>query len=110
MHHHVAATISTAVSDCYRYTHMRIAICNVYCIGEVAVLGLEEFEETGKFGAFWLRKGEVIGAFLEGGEKSDITAIQKVCIYVCVCDVYAMQKACMYDQHACSKHYCCALL
>eukprot|EP00953_Heterococcus_sp_UTEX-ZZ885_P018061 10088-Heterococcus_DN1.PRE.2 len=45
--------------------------------GEVAVLGLEEFEETGKFGAFWLRKGEVIGAFLEGGEKSDITAIQK---------------------------------
>jgi hypothetical protein len=53
-----------------------------YCIGEVAVLGLEEFEDTGRFGAFWYRKGEVIGAFLEGGEQSDITAIKKV-YYAC---------------------------
>jgi hypothetical protein len=84
---HAAATTITQLNTTpnnHTITHSHvlllcIAMCNVlHCVGEVAVLGLEEFEETGKFGAFWLRKGEVIGAFLEGGEQSDIQAILKV--------------------------------
>ncbi|KAG5176548.1 hypothetical protein JKP88DRAFT_242342 [Tribonema minus] len=46
--------------------------------GEVAVLGLDEYDETESFGAFWVRKGEVVGAFLEGGNTDDIKAIEKI--------------------------------
>jgi hypothetical protein len=46
--------------------------------GEVACLGIEEYEESGTFGAFWVRKGEVVGALLEGGSAADLAAIEKV--------------------------------
>ncbi|CAB1115486.1 MDHAR [Ectocarpus sp. CCAP 1310/34] len=35
--------------------------------GEVVVLGAAEFRTTRTFGAFWVRKERVVGAFLEGG-------------------------------------------
>lgn len=44
-------------------------------VGEVVHYG--DFS-SGKFGAYWINKGVVVGAFLEGGNKDDHEAIAKV--------------------------------
>lgn len=44
-------------------------------VGEVIHYG--DFS-SGKFGAYWINKGVVVGAFLEGGNKDDHEAIAKV--------------------------------
>ncbi|CBJ48589.1 conserved unknown protein [Ectocarpus siliculosus] len=46
--------------------------------GEVVVLGAAEFRTTRTFGAFWVRKERVVGAFLEGGTIEQQIAVAQV--------------------------------
>lgn len=45
------------------------------CVGEVVHYG--DFS-GGTFGAYWMNKGQIVGAFLEGGNKEEYEAIAKV--------------------------------
>mmetsp|Transcript_2703 Transcript_2703/g.3849 ORF Transcript_2703/g.3849 Transcript_2703/m.3849 type:complete len:640 (+) Transcript_2703:91-2010(+) len=48
--------------------------------GEVVVLNLEDAHSTGKFGAFWVDQGLVVGAFLEGGTPKDNDVCRKIAL------------------------------
>lgn len=44
----------------------------------MVVLGAAEFRTTRTFGAFWVRKERVVGAFLEGGTIEQQIAVAQV--------------------------------